>query len=59
MDMVLKRGAALDIDSKLKITVDMLKLSRIEKMLSDCLENLPDKSPIDYVGELNKSDIMH
>lgn len=59
MDMALNQGVSIDFDSKLKSTIDMFRLSKIEKMLSDCLENMPEQSPIDYVGELNKSDIMH
>ena len=57
--MALKPMAVLDMESKLRSTVDMFRLSKIERMLSDCLENMPDKSPVDYIGELNKSDIMH
>lgn len=59
MDMALNQGVSIDFDNKLKSTIDMFRLSKIEKMLSDCLENMPEQSPIDYVGELNKSDIMH
>ncbi len=59
MDMALNQGVSIDFDSKLKSTIDMFRVSKIEKMLSDCLENMPEQSPIDYVGELNKSDIMH
>lgn len=59
MDMALKPMAVLDMESKLRSTVDMFRLSKIERMLSDCLENMPDKSPVDYIGELNKSDVMH
>lgn len=59
MDMALKPMAVLDMESKLRSTVDMFRLSKIERMLSDCLENMSDKSPVDYIGELNKSDIMH
>lgn len=59
MDMALKPAATFDFDAKLRSTVDMFRLSKIERMLSDCLENMPDKSPVDYIGDLNKSDIMH
>ena len=59
MHMALKPMAVLDMESKLRSTVDMFRLSKIERMLSDCLENMPDKSPVDYIGELNKSDILH
>lgn len=59
MDIALRQGAALDFNSKIKSTIDMFKLSKIEKLLSDILESMPDESPVDYVGELNKSDVMH
>ena len=49
MDMALKPMAVLDMESKLRSTVDMFRLSKIERMLSDCLENMPDKSPVDYL----------
>jgi hypothetical protein len=31
------------------------RLFNIEKLLSDCLESLPNKTPLDYIGELNKN----
>jgi hypothetical protein len=39
--------------------VSELRISNIEKILSDMLENTPNDSPINYVGELNKNDVMH
>lgn len=59
MDMALKQCVNIDFDNKLRATVDMFRLSQLEKMLSNCLEDMPNESPIDYVGELNKSDVMH
>lgn len=59
MDMALRQSVNIDLDDKLRATVDMFRLSKIEKMLSNCLEDMPNESPIDYVGELNKSDVMH
>ncbi len=59
MDMALRQGVNIDFDNKLRATVDMFKLSKLEKMLSNCLENMPEESPINYVGDLNKSDVMH
>ncbi len=59
MDMALRQGVNIDFDNKLRTTVDMFRLSKIEKMLSDCLESMPNENPINYVGELNKSDVMH
>lgn len=59
MDIALRQGVNIDFDNKLRATVDMFKLSKLEKMLSNCLENMPEESPINYVGDLNKSDVMH
>lgn len=59
MDMAMNQGVNLDLDNKIRATVDKFKLDKIEKMLSDVFESIPDKSPIDYVGELNRYDIMH
>lgn len=59
MDIALKQGFALDLDRKVKSAIETLKFSKIEQMLSDYLENMPDESPINLIGELNKSDIMH
>jgi len=57
MEIALNQNNAY-FDLKLKNTIDMFKLSKIEKMLSDALENMPDESPINYIGDLNRSDIM-
>lgn len=59
MDMAIRQEMAMDVCGKIKATVDIFRLSKIEKMLSDCLENMPDESPVNYIGELNKSDVMH
>lgn len=58
MDIALKQGTCVDLGDRLKKLTDMCKISRIEEMLSDCLENMPQNTPIDYVGELNKNDVM-
>lgn len=59
MDIVLKQNVVFDLESKIKATADLFRLSKLEKKLSEVFESLPDNSPIDYVGELNKNDIMH
>ncbi len=43
---------------KVKSLTDMCRISNIEKMLSNALESMPTESVVDYVGELNKNDIM-
>lgn len=59
MDIAIKQGTAFDFENKLRTTVDKFRLEKIEKLLSDVFENLPDESPIDLIEELNRSDIMH
>ena len=59
MDIAMSQGVNLDLDNKIRATVDKFKMDKIEKMLSDAFESLPNESPIDLIGELNKYDIMH
>ncbi len=44
---------------KIKSAVDLFKISKLEKLLSDMLEEMPNNTPLDYVGELNRNDVMH
>ena len=44
---------------KIKNLSNLCRIANIEKMLSECLETLPAECPVNYVGELNKNDIMH
>lgn len=59
MDLALQQDMSVNLTNRIKIIADMCRISKLEKMLSDCLENMPDKSPVEYIGELNKNDIMH
>ena len=59
MELAAPQGITLDIVDRVKNIAEMCKVSKIEQMLSDCLENMPNESPIDFVGELNRNDIMH
>jgi len=59
MDIAINQGVNLDIMDKIKNISNLCKVSKIEKLLSDCFEALPNKSPVDYVGELNRNDVMH
>ena len=59
MEIAVQQGITLDLGQKIKNLRNLCKISNIEKMLSDCFESMPNQSPIDYVGELNKNDIMH
>lgn len=59
MDIVLHQGITMDLSERIKKMSDVCRISKIEEMLSSCLENMPDESPINFVGELNKNDVMH
>lgn len=47
------------LEYKIQSTIEMFKLSKLENMLSNWLEEMPNDSPVNYIGELNKNDIMH
>ncbi len=59
MEITLKQNTSVDLISKIKAVSDMCRISKVEKLLSDCLESMPDNSSINYIGELNRNDIMH
>lgn len=48
-----------DLEYKIQSTIEMFKLSKLENMLSNWLERMPNDSPVNYIGELNKNDVMH
>ena len=48
-----------DLEYKIQSTIEMFKLSKLENMLSNWLERMPNDSPVNYIRELNKSDVMH
>lgn len=58
MDLALQQRTP-DLEYKIQSTIEMFKLSKLENMLSNWLEGMPNKSSIDYIGELNKNDVMH
>ncbi len=55
----MNNNSAIDFIGRIKNISNLCKISNIEKILSDCFENMPSDSPINYIGELNKNDIMH
>lgn len=59
MEIAMKYSSAMDLDEKFRTVANIFRVSKIEEYLSDVLENMPKKSSIDYIGELNKSDIFH
>ena len=61
MDIALKQNSiSLNLmDNKINSVIEALKFSKIEKVLSDALEDMPNTNPVNYIGDLNRADIMH
>lgn len=61
MDIALNQNSiSLNLmDNKIRSVIEALRFSKIEKMLSDALEDLPNNNPVNYIGDLNRADIMH
>ena len=57
MDLALQQRTP-DLEYKIQSTIEMFKLSKLENMLSNWLERMPNDSPVNYIGELNKNDVM-
>ncbi len=58
MELAIQNGTP-DLEYKIQSTIEMFKLSKLENMLSNWLERMPNDSPVNYIGELNKNDVMH
>lgn len=58
MDLAIQQRTP-DLEYKIQSTIEMFKLSKLENMLSNWLERMPNDSPVNYIGELNKNDVMH
>lgn len=58
MDLALQQRTP-DLEYKIQSTIEMFKLSKLEHLLSNWLEEMPNDSPVNYIGELNKNDVMH
>ena len=58
MDAMLCQNTQLDIMDKIKSATYLCRITRFEKMLSDCFENMEQSDAMDYLGELNKNDIL-
>ena len=58
MDLALQQRTP-DSEYKIQSTIEMFKLSKLENLLSNWLEEMPNDSPVNYIGELNKNDVMH
>lgn len=59
MEITINSRPEVDIVSKIQTIIDVFKVSRLETLMSDFFDNLSEDNPINYVGELNKNDIMH
>ena len=58
MDLALQQRTP-DLEYKIQSTIEMFKLSKLENLLSNWLEEMPNDSPVNYIGELNQNDVMH
>lgn len=58
MDLALQQRTP-DLEYNIQSTIEMFKLSKLENLLSNWLEEMPNDSPVNYIGELNKNDVMH
>ena len=59
MDVALNKHSDVDLVSKLREVTAMCRISRLGDMMYEFFDNLSGDNPINYVGELNKNDIMH
>lgn len=59
MAVTLSKPAEMDLISKIKNVADMCKISNFEDLVYSFFDNLSDDNPVNYVGELNKNDVMH
>ena len=59
MEIALKQGSGTNFGTRIANILSGFNLSEIKKTLSDAFENLPVDSPVNYIGELNKNDVMH
>lgn len=59
MDVTLKTSSDMDLVSKLREITDVCRISRLSDMMYDFFENMSDDNPVNYIGELNRNDVMH
>lgn len=59
MEITLKQSTEINLTTKIIDILTGLELSSIKKTIFDCFENLSNNDLINYIGELNKSDVMH
>ncbi len=59
MAATLNRASDIDLIEKIKIVTEICKISNLENMIYNFFDSLSDDNPVNYVGELNKNDVMH
>lgn len=59
MDVTLKQSSDVDLVTKLRELTDQCRISRLGDMMYDFFDNLSDDNPVNYIGELNRNDVMH
>lgn len=59
METAIKQSRMMNLSEEIVKLSGMFRISMIEKLLSDGLEALPQSSPVNYIGELNKNDVFH
>ena len=59
MDVTLKTSSDMDLVSKLREITDVCRISRLSDMMYNFFDNMSDDNPVNYIGELNRNDVMH
>jgi hypothetical protein len=58
VDLAINQSCSIELLNKIKSFTESCRISRLEKMFSDILEDLPESQAMNYIGEFNKNDIM-
>lgn len=58
MDAIICQDRQFDVIERIREIAYMCRISKFEEMLSQNFENLPESKSLNYIGELNKNDIM-
>lgn len=59
MDVTLKTPSDMDLVSKLREITEICRISRLSDMMYNFFDNMSDDNPVNYIGELNRNDVMH
>lgn len=58
MDAIICQDRQFDVIGRIREIAYLCRISKFEEMLSQNFENLPESKSLNYIGELNKKDIM-